>query len=823
MPAEWPSQARCVIIGGGLAGATIAYHLTEHGGEWRDVVLLERADLTSGSTFHSAGFVGQLRASLTLTRMMMYSVELYRRLEREASEPPGWKETGGLRLATSQERMEELRRQAAWARTFGLPLELISAEEAARRFPLLDPDGVRGASFLPSDGYIDPSRLCRALADGAARRGARLLTGQRVIAIDVEQGRVRRVRTTQGDILTETVVNAGGIYAAEIGRLVGVRIPVVPLLHQYVVTDQFMGSNDPGERLPTLRDLDGLIYVRPERNGLAMGGYHADSTPWALAPGGLDRIPADFNFKLVEPNWSRFAPLLESARSRVPALRTVGFDKLINGPEAFTPDGEFCLGETAVRGFYVAAGFCAHGVAGAGGVGKVMADWITSSEPQTDLWSMDIRRFGGHFASPGYTLARANEVYETYYSIAYPGLERQAGRPLRVSPVYRWHAEHGAAFGEKAGWERVNYYEANAAGGARDTRPDGWAGRLWSPATGAEHRATRTAAGLFDETSFAKIEVAGAGAARFLESLCANEVAGPVGAVTYTQMLNRRGGIEADVTVSRTAPDRFWIVTGTAFGTYDMAWLRSHLPHAGDVQVSDLTSRYACFALWGPQARNILQSVSPADLSNSAFPYLTRQSIAVANAPVEALRVTYVGELGWELYCPSEYGLSLWEALWAAGRPHGLVTGGYRAIESLRLEKGYRAWGADITPDTNPFEAGLAFAVRIDKAGGFLGRDALVEARARGRTRRLSCVTLSDPQAVALGNEPVRVGGAIVGRVTSGGYGYTVQRSIAYAYLPEEHSSPGTPVEVDIFGRWVAGEVMREPLYDPKGERVRAS
>jgi 4-methylaminobutanoate oxidase (formaldehyde-forming) len=389
--------------------------------------------------------------------------------------------------------------------------------------------------------------------------------------------------------------------------------------------------------------------------------------------------------------------------------------------------------------------------------------------------------------------------------------------------VYGWHAEHGAEFGEKAGWERVNYYESNARAGEGGVRPDGWAGRLWSPATGAEHRATRDAAGLFDETSFAKIEVSGAGAAHFLESLCANRVAGPVGGVVYTQMLNRRGGIEADVTVSRAAPDRFWIVTGTAFGTHNMAWLESHLPDAGGVRLDDLTSRYACFALWGPRAREILQALSPADLSHSAFPYLTRQSITVANTPVEALRVTYVGELGWELYCPIEQGLALWEALWDAGKPHGLVAGGYRAIESLRLEKGYRAWGQDISSDTNPFEAGLGFAVRMEKEGGFLGRDALVEARARGITRRLCCVTLDDPRAVALGNEPVRVGGEIAGRVTSGGYGYTVERSIAYAYLPEGRSAPGTPVEVDIFGRWVAGQVMREPLYDPRGDRVRAS
>jgi glycine cleavage system T protein len=815
-----PAQARCVIIGGGLAGASIAYHLTALG--WNDVVLLERAELTSGSTFHSAGFVGQLRASLTLTRMMMYSVELYRRLEREAAAPPGWMETGGLRLAASQERVEELSRQAAWARTFGLPLELISPEEAGRRFPLLDLTGVCGASFLPSDGYIDPSRLCRALADGAARRGARILTGERVEAIEVERGRVRGVRTQDANIATDIVVNAGGIHAAEIGRLAGVRVPVVPLLHQYAVTDQFMGSGDLGERLPTLRDLDGLIYVRPERNGLAMGGYHADSTPWALDRGGVDRIPRDFNFTVVEPDWNRFEPLLESARRRVPIFRTAGFEKLVNGPEAFTPDGEFCLGETDVGGLFVAAGFCAHGVAGAGGVGKVMAEWIVSGEPQADLWSMDVRRFGGQFASPSYTLARANEVYETYYSIAYPGRERQAGRPLRLSPVYRWHAEHGAIFGEKAGWERVNYYAANASRAHNGYKPDGWAGRLWSPAIAAEHLATREAAGLFDETSFAKIEVAGPAAAAFLESVCSNRVAGRVGSVVYTQMLNRRGGIVADVTVSRVADDHFWIVIGTAFGTYNMAWLRSHLPETGGVELNDLTSLYACVTLWGPRARDVLQSLSPNDLSNTAFPYLTRQSITVGNVPAEALRVTYVGELGWELYCPSEYGLSLWESLWSAGQAVGLVAGGYHAIESLRLEKGYRAWGVDITSDTNPFEAGLGFAVRMDKPSQFVGRDALVAARSQGPTRRLCCLTLSDPRAVALGNEPVRYEGHIVGRVTSGGYGYTVERSIAYAYLPGERTWRGTRVEVDIFGRWVSAEVADEPLYDPAGARVRA-
>jgi 4-methylaminobutanoate oxidase (formaldehyde-forming) len=816
--ADLPAQARCVIIGGGLCGASIAYHLVGLG--WTDVVLLERADLTSGSTFHSAGFVGQLRASVSLTRMMMYGVELYRRLEQEAAVPPGWRETGGLRLAASPERLEELRRQASWARTFGLPLELISPEAARDLFPLLDLTGVLGASFLPSDGYIDPSRLCRALAAGAERGGCRIVTGARVDRIRVDRGRVREVGTGTGGIATDIVVNAGGIYAAEIGRLAGVRVPLLPLLHQYVVTEPFMAPDEKGEALPTLRDLDGLIYVRPEGKGLAMGGYHADSTPWSLGPGGIDALPGDFSYRVVDPDWRRFEPLLENARRRVPAFRAVAFARLVNGPEAFTPDGEFILGETAIRGFFVAAGFCAHGVAGSGGVGKVMAEWIAQGEPPMDLSGMDIRRFGPHFASPSYTLARANEVYETYYAVGYPGKERQSGRPLRVSPAYDWHRSHGAVFGEKAGWERVNYYEDNASDGDPALRPKGWAGRLWSPATGSEHRATRERVALFDESSFAKLEVSGPGAAAFLERMCANRVAGAVGGITYTQMLNRRGGIEADLTVSRCAPERFWLVTGTAFGTYLLEWLRSHATEGG-VELADITSGYACFALWGPRSREVLQACTPSDLSGGVFPYLSRQSIPVGDTPVEALRVSYAGELGWELYCPAEFGATLWRTLWAAGEPYGLAAGGYRAIESLRLEKGYRAWGTDLTPDTNPYEAGLGFAVRPDKPGGFLGRDAIVESKARGPERRLSCLVLADPLAVALGNEPVRLGGRIVGRVTSGGYGYTVGQSIAYAYLPRADAAPGTRVDLDIFGEWVPARVEREPLWDPDGARVR--
>jgi glycine cleavage system aminomethyltransferase T/glycine/D-amino acid oxidase-like deaminating enzyme len=800
-PRELPDRARVVIIGGGVGGAAIAYHLAEQGE--RDVVLLDRNELTSGSTFHSAGLVGQLRGSLSLTQMMMDSVDLYRRLDC------GWVECGGLRLAGSREREEEVMRQVAWSRTFGLPLELIGPEEARALFPLMVTDGVRCASFLPTDGYLDPSQLTYALVEGARSGGCQVFTHTRVESIEVRDGRVRSVRTQWGEIEAEVVVNAGGMFAAEIGRLAGVRVPVVAFAHEYLVTQPFR-ERAHGEHLPTLRDPDLLIYFREEGAGLVMGGYERQSAPWALDDHLADNIPSDFNGRLLEEDWPRFEEIAANSSRRVPAMTDVKVTRLINGPEAFTPDNEFCLGESEVGGFFVAAGFCAHGLAGAGGMGKLMAQWILTGDPGLDVWAMDIRRFGPQYRSPSYTLARAREVYETYYDIRYPGHERQAGRPLRTPAAYAWHQEHGAAFGEKSGWERVNWYESNAGQGDETLRPRGWAGRHWSPAIGAEALATRERAGLFDESSFAKLEVSGPGAAELLERLCDNRVAREVGRITYTQMLNRRGGIECDFTVTRVAEELFQIVTGTAFGQHDASWIRRHVPPDGSVQLTDLTSRWSCFALWGPAARDILAPLTPDSLD---FGYMRMRELAVGNVPVRALRVTFVGELGWELYCPTEYGAGLWRALWAAGREHGLVAGGYRAIDALRLEKGYRVWAADITPDDSPLEAALDFAVRRDKS--YIGSDALSEP-----TRRLRCLVLEDPRSVALGNEPVRVEGAVRGRVTSGGYGYSVERSIAYAYLPAE-VPVRTRVEVDIFGRWVPGEVVPEPLWDPAGERLR--
>ncbi len=811
-------HARAVIIGGGVGGTSIAYHLAELG--WTDIVLVDRAELTSGSTFHSAGLVGQLRSSVTLTKMMMYGADLYRRLRDETGVDPSWHEVGSLRLASSKARFEELQRQVGWARTFGLPLELISASEAGDRFPLMSTDGILGAVWLPTDGWLDPSGLAQALAAGARKRGVQIRTHARVVAITTERGHVTGVeidgRGGRETIATDAVVNAGGMFAPEIGRLAGVTVPIVAMAHQYLFTEAIEGVV---ATLPQLRDPDNLVYFREEVGGLCMGGYERNPAPWSL-----NGVPADFNGKLLAPDLPRFEEIMAGAIRRVPAIADAGVSRVINGPEAFTPDNEFILGESEVRGFFVAAGFCAHGIAGAGGIGRQVATWIANGEPELDLWKMDIRRFGAHYRSQAFTLARTTEVYATYYDIHYPNEERHAGRPLRLSPAYARLADLGAVFGEKSGWERPNWFAPNENPELEDVRPRGWAGEHWSTAIGAEALATRTAAGLFDESSFAKIEVTGPGAFAFLQRLCGNHVDVEVGRIIYTQMLNGRGGIETDSTITRLAADRFLIVTGTAVGNHDLGWIRKHLPddasEDGSVEVRDITSARACLGVWGPRAREILAAVSKDDLSNEAFPFLTAREISVGNVPVLALRVTYVGELGWELYPPTEYGAELWDTLWAAGADHGLVAAGYRAIDALRLEKGYRVWSSDITPDDTPYEAGLGFAVALDK-GDFIGRDALVAAKAAGPRKRLRCLVLDDPRSVCLGNEPVRVEGDVVGRVTSGGYGFTLERSIAYAYLPPD-AGIGTRGDIDVFGEWIGFEVVREPLWDPAGERLRS-
>jgi glycine cleavage system T protein len=801
-----PAQARAVVIGGGVAGCSVAYHLARLG--WTDVVLVERHDLADGTSWHSAGFVGQLRSTISHTRMMMYSAELYAELASATGMDPGWRPVGGLRLAPSVEREQELERQAGWAQTFGLDLELLSPKEAAELCPLLDESRFRTAAWLPGDGYVDPEKLVGALSDGARALGVEIVNHTAVTGVEVERGHVAAIETEQGRVETEVVVDAAGVHSPKIARLAGVNIPSVPIQHQYLVTEPF-GSVP--ETLPTVRDPDRIVYFREKDGGLLIGGY-------ARAPELADGV-SEHPRHLLDHSPERFEESLEGAHVLIPELAGVGTARWINGLESFTPDGEFILGESDVRGFWLATGFCVHGLAGAGGAGKTVAEWIVDGQPEWDVSSMSLSRFHSQHKSPRYVRERVLEAYSRYYEIIYPNEERKSARPLRMSSAYERLARLEASFGEKAGWERANWFSSNESAGDESLRPRGWAGRFWSPAIGAEHRACRESAALFDQSSFAKLEVSGAGAATLLEQLCANRVDRADGAVTYTQMLNERGGIESDFTVTKLGPQHFRIVTGTAFGGHDLAWIRKHTADS-PILLEDVTSRYACLGLWGPKARTILQPLCDDDLSNEGFAFLRARAIAVGWVPCLALRVTYVGELGWELYCPAEFGGALWDILWDAGRAHELLPAGYRAIDSLRLEKGYRAWGTDITPNDTPWEAGLGFAIKLDKEH-FIGKDALLSARERAQARKLACLVLDDPVGVATGSEPVRIDGTIAGRVTSGGYGYTVERSIAYAYVPGE-AEEGQRVEVSLFGEWMGAEICSEPLYDPKGLRIKA-
>ena len=809
-----PSRAKTVIIGGGVGGTSVAYHLAELGE--KDVLLLDRNELTSGSTFHSAGLVGQLRADPTLTLMNMHSVDLYRKLQGTDT-PPSWRECGSIKLASTPERMQEIRRQIGWAKTFGLDLHEISPQEAQNLFPLIDLDGVVGACYMGSDGQVDPSQLAMALAAGARKNGVQIFTHTRVLEIKTTKGRVSSVVTDKGEIECEIVVNCGGMYAPQIGRMVDVRIPIVPMSHQYLITDNFMADNAPF--LPSLRDPDNLIYFRQEVSGLLMGGYERNSKAWSADYNNFDDIPANFNNTLLPEDWDRFYEIAEASQKRVPKMAEVGIKNFINGPEGFTPDNEFCLGETSVGGFFVAAGFCAHGIAGAGGIGKVVAEWIVAGEPTMDLWHMDINRFGASYESPDFTLQRITENYEEYYDIHYPGEERKSARPKFTSPVYGWHSANGAVFGEKASWERVNYYSTN--GGDEALRPTGWLGKNWSPAVQVEHHATRNAAGLFDESSFAKARISGVRAAEFLNFVCANNVVKGVGKTVYTQALNSKGGIESDYTVTQTGDNEFMIVTGTAFATHDFGWLekiRREFNFDG-VEITNITRDLTCFGIMGPNSRAILQSLTTSDLNHSAFPFMSSQEITLADIKVRATRITYVGELGWEIYAPAADGLILWTEIINAGQDLGLIPCGYRAIESLRLEKGYRAWAGEINTETNPYEAGLGFAVSLKK-DNFHGKAAAVTAK-ESQTRKLVAITFDDITSVPFGSEPIRIDNKIVGRIKSGGQGYTINKAIAYAYLPVEYSEPGTAVDVELFGIWSPGMIAAEPLFDPDNARIR--
>jgi 4-methylaminobutanoate oxidase (formaldehyde-forming) len=803
------SQARVVIIGGGITGCSIAYHLAAMG--WKDVIVLDKGELTSGATFHAAGLVGQLRSSVNITKMLKYSIELYSRLEEETGQHTGWSRVGGLRIASSKNRMEELRRSAAMAKTFGLPMELLTPGEACKLFPVMERKGIVGAVFLPTDGQIDPSGVTYALAQGARNRGVEIHTDTRVTSITLKNGAVYEVITEKGGIKAEIVVNAAGIWAPEIGRMVGVSIPIVPMEHQYLITKPIEGVK---KGMPTMRDPDLLVYFREELGGLVMGGYEHNPIPWAL-----DGIPKDFTKKLLKSNFEHFEPLSALAMKRVPSIGKAEIITLLNGPEAFTPDGDFIMGEAEeVKNFFVAAGFCAHGIAAAGGVGKMMAEWIVEGEPSLHLWRLDVRRLGAHHASQRYVLERSIEVYAHHYSISWPYEEMSSARPLRTSPLYPRLKREGAVFGEKSGWERPNWF---APKGVTPKEKVGWGLPNWFEPVKREHTAIRTQAGIIDQTSFGKIEIEGKGALSFLQRVAANQMERPVGSIIYTQLLNEKGGIECDVTISRVGVDHFYLVTGTAFIKHDLHWIRKHLPADGSVPARDVTSSRACISLCGPGTRKILQQVTEDDVSNEGFPYMTCKKISIGYAPALALRITYVGELGWELHLPVEYASQVYDALWEAGKSSGLINAGYRCIESLRLEKGYRYWSGDISPEQTPFEAGLDFCVKLDK-GEFIGRQPLLAQREKGIQKRLCCLTLRTDPLMPVGKEAILDGDRVIGVVTTGGFGYSVNKPIVYGYLPLSYSRPGTRLQIEVAAKRYDAVVEKEPLYDPENLKVRS-
>jgi sarcosine dehydrogenase len=810
-----PSHAEIVVIGGGIIGCSTAYHLARD--HKANVILLEQGTLTSGSTWHAAGLVGQLRSSASITRVLKYSVDLYKGLEAETGLATGWKMTGCLRLATNQDRWTEFRRLATTARSFGMDMHLLTPQEVKAMWPLMEVGDLVGASWLPTDGQASPSDITQSLARGARMHGAKIVENVRVTGFDIEGGRIRRVRTTLGDIACEKVVNCAGQWARQVGAMAGINVPLQPVKHQYIITEAVPGL---ATDAPTIRDPDRRTYFKEEVGGLVMGGYEPNPQPWTTGD-----VPDEWAYRLFDDDFDHFEQHMVEAIARVPALEKVGVKQMINGPESFTPDGNFILGVAPeCSNMFVGAGFNAFGIASGGGAGWVLAQWVVDGEAPFDLWVVDIRRFAGMHRDRQWVLDRTLEAYGKHYTIGFPHEEYESGRPRVVSPLYERLKAHGAVFGSKLGWERPNWFAPKGME-ARDVYSMGR--QNWFSTVGDEHRHVREAVGIFDQSSFAKYEMTGPDALKALDWICANDVGKPVGRLTYTQLLNTRGGIEADLTVARLAEEKFYIVTGTGFRTHDLGWITDHLPDGLDVTLRDVTEDFGTLSLMGPKARDVLAALADADVSNAGFPFGHVREIVLAGHVVRALRVTYVGELGWELHVPIDAIGTVFDALMTAGAPFGIRPVGYRALESLRLEKGYRAWGSDITPNDTPLDAGLGWAVKLRKNTDFLGRRALEALQGEKRRKALAGFTVDNPDIVLVGRETILRNGEPVGYLTSGGYGYTLGKNVGYGYVRraegvDDDFLTGGDYELVVAMERTPAKIHLEPLYDPAGARVKA-
>ncbi len=814
-----PIQARVVIIGGGIMGCSTAYHLAKNG--FKDVVLLEQGRLSGGTTWHAAGLVGQLRGFQNLTRLIQYSTKLYAGLEAETGLATGWKQCGSLSVARTEERMTYLRRSAATANKQGVVCEELTPAQAGEKYPIMRTDDLVGAVWLPGDGKANPADITQALARGARNNGVKIFEKTRVTGIDVEDGpsgrRVTGVRTAEGAIKAEIVVNCGGQWARQVGRMVGVTVPLFSCEHMYIVTEKMEGVP---RDLPVMRDPDGYIYFKEEVGGLLMGGFEPEAKPWK------DIVPDDFEFGMLPDDWDQFQILMDNALIRVPALEKAGIKTFMNGPECFTPDLNYILGEApGLRNFFVGAGFNSMGIASSGGAGMALAEWIVAGEPTLDLWPVDIRRFANFHGNDSWLRARVGETLGLHYKMPWPQREHESGRPFRRSPLYDRLKARGAWFGNKMGWDRPNWF---AGIGKSPDMQYGWGRGAWFDAVAAEHKATREAVTVVDETSFGKFLIQGRDAEATLQRLCANDVAIPVGRTVYTGLLNERGTFESDVTLARLARDKFLLITGSAQVTRDADWIGRNTPQGAHVALTDVTGAWTVLSLMGPNSRKLLQTVSGADFTNTAFPFGTIREVSIGYATVLASRRTYMGELGWELYVPVEFAVTVFEALHGAGAAFGLRDMGYYAIEGLRIEKAYRAWGRELTPDDTPWQAGLGWAVKLDKPGGFIGQKALVEAKAKPLARRLVSVVLDDADPLLWGGEAILRDGKPVGDLTSAAYGHTVGAAVGLGYVTREDGQPvdaawlgSARFEVDLAGTRLPARLSLKALYDSSGERIK--
>jgi len=816
MASRLPDHAEVVIIGGGIVGCSVAYHLAKLGR--RDVVLLERGKLTGGSTWHAAGLVTQLRNSRTLIEIAKYGAELYAGLEAETGHPTGFRQTGSVTVARSKVRMDELKKIASLGRSFGIEIEPISLREAGEMWPLMRTDDLVGATHIPKDGQTLPEETAKAMAAGAAEAGVSLFEEVTVTGISHRRDAVTGVSTDHGDIECELVVNCGGMWAREIGKMCGVNVPLHAAEHMYLVTNPMDIPYD----IKSLRDPDEQIYFRRDKEdegAILMGGFESTAKPW-----GMNGIPRDYNFSLLDPDWDHFKVFWEAAIHRVPAMEDAGINRFYVSAESFTPDNRYIMGEAPeLRNFFVAAGLNSTGIGAGAGVGKAVAEWIVEGHPTMDLTEVDIRRFHRYQNHSRYLYDRTVENVGTLYGMHWPHLQPETARGARRSPLHDRLAARGAAFGVVAGWERPNWYAPE------DVAPEygySYGRQNWFDYSAEEHRAVREAVGLFDQTSFAKLLVQGRDAESVLQQLCANDIGVPAGRAVYTAMLNDRSGFEADLTVTRLAKDAYMVVTGCATENRDLHWIAQSIPAGAHAFVTNISSAYAVLAVMGPRSRQLLSRLTDADLSNDAFPFLASREIDLGYAPVRATRITYVGELGWELYVPTEFATHVYDTIVDEGENHGLRLAGYHALESLRMEKAYRAWGTDLTDLDTPIEAGLRFAVALDKPSGFTGKDALLAQAERPGTKRLAVFTLDDPEPLLLGDESIYRDNALVGRTTSGAYGHTVGRSVGLGYVESEAGVDaayirGGSYEIEIMGERFAAKASLRPPYDPRSERVR--